>query len=53
MILPIKWNANTQQWEVFDLNGRVLWSGVNYADASQFADDYLKQQAVINGLKEK
>lgn len=50
MTLPIIWNQALQRWEVQDESGRVLWRGINYADAAQFADDYLRQKAVANGL---
>lgn len=44
-MLPIVWNQELKQWEVQDDAGKPLWRGKAYADAAQFAEDYLKQQA--------
>lgn len=51
-MLPITWNNAISKWEVKTEDGKVLWQGISYADAAQFAEEYVKQQALQQGLKD-
>jgi len=52
-MLPITWNPQLEKWIVQDADGKVLWRGNSYADATQFADDYLKQAAITSALQNR